>query len=90
MALFNFVIKYRPGRSNGNADALSRQYLDRLTPGAEVPLASSWQHSKSLSDCLEVLRNEVMALPGRSFKDPAILQARDPGHWATLEDLAGG
>ena len=24
LALFNFTIKYRPGRTNGNADALSR------------------------------------------------------------------
>ncbi|KAL2076346.1 hypothetical protein ACEWY4_028049 [Coilia grayii] len=37
LASFNFVIKYRPGRSNQNADALSRQYLERFTFGTAVP-----------------------------------------------------
>jgi hypothetical protein len=39
LASFDYTLEYRPGRSNGNADALSRQYLDRFTDGIEVPPA---------------------------------------------------
>ncbi|KAK0131974.1 Retrovirus-related Pol polyprotein from transposon 17.6 [Merluccius polli] len=48
LATFDFEIKYRSGRSNGNADALSRQYVtsspamhvQRGTPGPSHPSAS--------------------------------------------------
>ena len=37
LASLNFTLRYRPGKNNQNADALSRQYLERFTFGTEVP-----------------------------------------------------
>lgn len=77
LASFNFSIKYRPGKSNGNADALSRQYLERFTGGIEVPLLGSLadvdQPSHAEGQC-----GEVVALPGRTPQDLGLLQAGDP------------
>lgn len=76
LASFNFTIKYRPGRSNGNADALSRQYLERFASGTDIPpgLAES-QSGESLR---EVECGEVVALAGRSVEDISLLQEMDP------------
>lgn len=76
LASFNFTIKYRPGRSNGNADALSRQYLERFISGTDVPPVLVGQFSKGLGK--EVECNEVVALAGRSVEDLSLLQGMDP------------
>lgn len=76
LASFNFTIKYRPGRSNQNADALSRQYLERFALGTEVP-ASAFTSFSQLP-VPEVQCGEVVALPGRTAQDIGVLQEADP------------
>ena len=78
LASFDFEIKYRPGHSNWNTEALSRQYLDPLVLGVEVPPVLSLRHPKTLSDHFEVQNNEIMALPWSTFRDLASLQECDP------------
>ena len=77
LASFNFTIKYRPGKNNQNADALSRQYLDRFAFGTEVPLlgalADVGQPPAAEGHC-----GEVVALPGRTPQDLRLLQEADP------------
>lgn len=77
LASFNFTIKYRPGRSNGNADALSRQYLERFLGGTEVPLLGVLA-DPSLLPIAEAQCEEVVALPGRTAGDLGQLQEADP------------
>ncbi|KAL2087111.1 hypothetical protein ACEWY4_018170 [Coilia grayii] len=77
LSSFNFTIKYRPGKSNQNADALSRQYLERFTLGTEVPvlgpLAGGVQAPAGECRCAE-----IVALPGRTPQDLKLLQRDDP------------
>ena len=77
LASFNFNIKYRPGNSNQNADALSRQYLERFAFGTEVPvlgvLGEVAQVPFTVGQC-----EEVVALPGRTPQDLRLLQQSDP------------
>ncbi|KAK7918908.1 hypothetical protein WMY93_010192 [Mugilogobius chulae] len=79
LAAFDFEIKYRSGRSNGNADALSRQYLPSsdmvvsLLPGSSVPFGL--QHA---SGPVTAALSLVSALPGRSLADIQALQETDP------------
>ena len=72
LASFNYTLEYRPGRSNGNADALSRQYLDRFTTGVEPPQALP--HPPSLSPVVQ----EIAAMPGFSQFELSSLQKHDP------------
>ncbi len=76
LAAFDFTIKYRPGRSNGNADTLSRQYLDRVAAGTEVPqdMRSSGGRSQPT---ITVQHNEIAALSGRTQADLGLLQKKD-------------
>ena len=78
LASFNFTIKYRPGKNNQNADALSRQYMERFAVGTGVPpqlALASWnvQSSDIGAQC-----SEVIAFPGRSSQDLSSLQKADP------------
>ncbi|XP_072293407.1 uncharacterized protein [Eucyclogobius newberryi] len=80
LASFDFELRYRSGRSNRNADALSRQQdcdplnMAALVPGITVPpslqLLYPWP--------VEVTQAVVSALPGRSSVDVRALQSLDP------------
>ena len=79
LAAFDFEIKYRSGRSNTNADALSRQYMtpsDLATgvlPGTPVPpVLQQVSHQPVASQSL------ISALPGCSLPDIRALQEADP------------
>ncbi|KAI3352779.1 hypothetical protein L3Q82_019358 [Scortum barcoo] len=84
LAAFDFSIKYRSGRSNRNADALSRQYVSGLQavapilPGTVVPL--SLQQSPTLSSRQEAMASQslVSVLPAHSASDLCSLQRDDP------------
>ena len=77
LASFDYTLEYRPGRSNGNADALSRQYLDRFSPGIEVPAAL--HHSQPASPTAhEIHIREMAAMPSLSPVNLSSLQKQDP------------
>ena len=79
LAAFDFEIKYRSGRSNGNADALSRQYTTSsdlaacVLPGTAIPLALGQFVHPSLA-----AQSMICALPGRSVSEIRTLQENDP------------
>ncbi|KAL2085064.1 hypothetical protein ACEWY4_020582 [Coilia grayii] len=77
LASFNFVIKYRPGRNNQNADALSRQYLERFSFGTSVPALGALEE-RFRSTVMGAHCEEVTALPGRTPQDLQYLQEADP------------
>lgn len=81
LASFDFDVKYRSGRSNGNADALSRQHpsgvsdLEAMLPGTVLP--------EPLQQALQTQRAEasqaaVIALPNHTLADICVLQEADP------------
>lgn len=80
LASFDFEIKYRSGRSNQNADALSRQHpLGRLevhtmVPGSLLPdsLQQAWSWGKA-----EVIQTAIAVFPC-STPDLCVLQQADP------------
>ena len=82
LADFNFTIKYRSGRSNRNADALSRQYVsganlvDHVLPGISVPLA--FQQVPLTDPGLLATQSLVSVLPSHSAPDLRSLQEDDP------------
>lgn len=71
MAAFDLTLKYRPGSRNGNADALSRQYMEPQL--AEAPRGGSIVGSIPL--CVQ---SDIVTLPGCSGVDLALLQKQDP------------
>ncbi len=82
LAAFDFDIKYRSGRSNRNADALSQQYLsgsglaEGVVPGTSIP------NALQLAACpdLRVVATQgvVSAFPSHSSADIRALQVADP------------
>ena len=77
LASLNFTLRYRPGKNNQNADALSRQYLERFTFGTEVPALGALTSLVPMP-AIEGLCREVVALPGRTPQDLSVLQGADP------------
>lgn len=82
LAAFNFEIKYRSGRSNRNADALSRQYVsdhglfEQALPGTSVPaVLQQATHSDSLPSASQAV---ISALPSYSCVDIHAMQNGDP------------
>ncbi|KAL7827765.1 hypothetical protein AOLI_G00309170 [Acnodon oligacanthus] len=78
LASFNFTVKYHLGRSNENADALSRQYVEHFVYGTRVPplsveLLESEPENVPTSQC-----REVVALTGCSSQDLHMLLEADP------------
>ena len=77
LASFDYTLEYRPGRSNGNADALSRQYLDRFNTGIDVPPAlHNLPPDHSVPQ--EIHIREMAAMPGFSQTELSSLQKQDP------------
>lgn len=84
LALFDFKIEYRPGASNGNADALSRlpspPVLDQesaIAPGITVPTEVRAITSDVCPVSLAGL-NAIDASPVRTRADLKVLQSNDP------------
>ena len=94
LAGFNFRIKYRPGKHNGNADGLSCQdsrpwesseeadqikdTLSHVAGGSALPLLLQGKTWDEVNTQLEVHQLEATALPTLSLQAVADLQARDP------------
>ena len=76
LASFDYKLEYRPGHSNGNADALSRQYVDRLIPGTAIP-NELYQSPQTTPAPHETFIHEVSAMPGFSRQELSSLQNRD-------------
>lgn len=79
LASFDFEIKYRSGRSNRNADALSRQNLPgtevhQLCSGMAVPVALQ----QAAQGGLVTLVNQMTAFPCTSNSDLVAQQVADP------------
>lgn len=81
LASFDFEVKYRSGRSNKNADALSRRYspgvqdLEVMAPGELLPrpLRQALQ-----PHCTKATQVAVVALPHHAPTDIRTLQHADP------------
>ena len=79
LASFDFEIKYRSGRSNKNADALSRQYLSSANlggsalPGTLVPVYL--QHASAPNPVVLATQSIISVLPGHSPSDIRYMQA---------------
>lgn len=73
-------MKYRPGKRNGNADALSRQYLPSTSTAAHLarstPLPESMQQACTAAS--EAKKNAISAFQGYSPPDLHVLQEADP------------
>ncbi len=80
LASFDFEIKYRSGRSNRNADALSRQsfsgtgVVHELCPAVAVPVALQQANQGRLV----TLVNQVTSFPCTSSSDMGTRQVADP------------
>lgn len=81
LAAFDFEIKYRSGRSNKNADALSRQYMsgaslgEYVLPGSVVP--TDLQLAQALSS-EPATQCSMSVFPQRSAQEIRTLQEADP------------
>uniref|UniRef100_A0A8C1XCE3 Gypsy retrotransposon integrase-like protein 1 n=1 Tax=Cyprinus carpio TaxID=7962 RepID=A0A8C1XCE3_CYPCA len=95
LACFDFEVKYRPGRCNKNADALSRQnppvleVAGSLFPGTGVP--ASVRQAVAVPLAPVACQAVVTALPGHSLDHIGGLQEADPvigeilGFWRKQE-----
>lgn len=82
LASFDFELKYRSGRSNRNADALSRQYqpvegdVDQLAPGTAIP--KLLQRMAPPEGSIQATQLVISVLPTHGPSDLISLQAADP------------
>ncbi|KAL1263544.1 hypothetical protein QQF64_006283 [Cirrhinus molitorella] len=82
LAGFDFEIRYRPGKSNGNADALSRQppvdsvEVGQLLPATVVP--ASVQQAVEREPVYQVTQAVLQVFPSHSAADLKGLQEADP------------
>ena len=80
LAAFDFEIRYRPGRVNGNADSLSRQYTTGLSLEREDGMALPAALVEQLERCgpFEATQHAVAVFPSTTKVDLGQLQERDP------------
>lgn len=82
LAVFDFEVKYRSGRSNQNADALSRQYVtsqdlaEHTLPGTAIP--TPLQEAPCPQSAILGTQSVVSVLPALSSGEIRALQESDP------------
>ncbi|KAL7853106.1 hypothetical protein SRHO_G00188910 [Serrasalmus rhombeus] len=82
LASFDFEIKYRAGRHNRNADALSRQYPSEpsgtadLAPGTAIP--TLLRRALAAEPLVGVTQAAMIALPGHTLAEVCVMQRTDP------------
>ncbi|KAK7922290.1 hypothetical protein WMY93_009192 [Mugilogobius chulae] len=80
LASFDFTLRYRSGRTNTNADALSRcpasESLERSLPGTAIP--RKLQTPTPPNAALQVTQAAVSAFPSHSAAELIALQHADP------------
>lgn len=82
LAVFDFEIRYRPGKSNSNADALSRQAptdsgeVGQLVPVTMIP--ASIQQAVGKEPTYQATQAALKVFPGHSAADLRALQEADP------------
>lgn len=87
LASFNFVIKYRPGRVNQNADALSRQAMNNVLPGTELPQVLQQQLRERSLERVVVSASEVCCIAW-TFTGRSLLAAEGrPNYWPCYKGL---
>lgn len=88
LSAFNYTIRYRPGRTNQNADALSRQSnlpaVVDLPAQAGTSLPVTMQQATWARPAQTATQAAVAALPERSNADLVALQTADPSIGALL------
>ena len=81
LAAFDFTVHYRPGKNNGNADSLSRQYSDPVRryeePEQQTQSTSDSQHDTEGPEVV-VTQLQIGALPSRTTAELVTLQSADP------------
>lgn len=82
LAAFDFEVRYRSGRSNGNADALSRQNPVNLGDveglAAGIPVPELLQQATRPGGIVHAVANEMTVLPSYSASDLCVMQDGDP------------
>lgn len=79
LAAFDFTVQYRPGRVNGNADSLSRQYSEQVSEDRGDGFNP---HEQCLLDVTQnagadVMLQQIGVFPSRSRADLVALQGAD-------------
>lgn len=87
LVVFDYTVRYHPGRNNRNADALSRQCLPQAEvaacptrPGTPVPETVQ----RAVADAGSTVQHVISAAPERSTEDLIALQRADPAIGAVL------
>lgn len=81
LAVFDFTIKYKPGRNNQNADALSRQNSAgaimplHAIPG--IPVPEPLQQAIEVTQATQVIQATISAFPYHTLADLRVLQEAD-------------
>lgn len=78
LAVFNYTVRYRPGRTNHNADALSRQQPSAVVEPDRpwTPMPEAVQQAV-LESQIQTAQFSLSVLPERSMSDLVALQAAD-------------
>lgn len=89
---FDYTIRYRPGRANGNADSLSRQHspdggslVDQVLPGTSVPVRLEQAVGQTP---VITYQSEISVLPAYAVSYLSNLQKDDPMIGAFFSVLA--
>uniref|UniRef100_A0A667Y9Z6 Gypsy retrotransposon integrase-like protein 1 n=1 Tax=Myripristis murdjan TaxID=586833 RepID=A0A667Y9Z6_9TELE len=82
LAAFDFSIQYRPGSTNRNADALSRQHpasasvKDYVASG--IPIPEPLQQAIDANQATQAIQTTISVLPCHTQTDLRVLQETDP------------